>query len=223
MKPYVGSRWVQFGVVLAWLSLAAVGSWIIAALVNESTDYWYLLWNLFLAWLPFIFGLLLVASSQRYGWRSKWSILLAVLWLGFLPNTFYLLTDYIHLQEYIRGHVMLDIVMFTMFVFTGLALGFSSVLMIHQAARQKIHRRRWVVAGLLIGFFLCAFAMYLGRELRWNTWDLITNPFGIIFSVSDLLVHPYAHPDAFQQTLVYFGFLTVSYYAIWRTSRIVRG
>lgn len=215
------SKWAQFGITLGAVTIASIGFWLVAVLANNSFDYWYLLWNLFLAWLPFIFSFAVVWSARKHGWRAGKTITFAALWFVFLPNAFYMITDYIHLQEYMRSDVMLDIVMFTMFVLTGLTLGFASVLMVHQELRKKIVRPQMAV--ILSGaFLLCGFALYLGRELRWNTWDLISNPFGIIFNISDLIIHPGAHPQAFESTLLFFVFLSVLYAAIYRSSKLLK-
>lgn len=221
MKTLFRSRWAQFAGVLFGLTIASLLMWLVAALANNSYDYWYLLWNTLLAWVPFLLGFLVIAMSRMHGWRSWKTIVSGAAWLGFLPNTFYMVTDYIHLQEFVRTDVMLDIVMFTMFVITGLSLGFASVLMIHQEVRHKtrIHHRALLLGGI---FLLCGFALYLGRELRWNTWDIISNPFGIIFNISDLIIHPGAHPQAFETTVLFFVFLSFIYYAIYRTSTIIR-
>ena len=215
------SRWGQFACVMAALTLGAGLVWVIAARANHSLAYWYLLWNLFLAWVPFVLGAALVFTARRYGWQSLQSFAMFVLWLFFLPNTFYMLTDYVHLQEFVRSNVMLDVVMFTLFVLNGLALGFSSVLMVHRAVVQKVSGRV-IGIGLAALFLLSSLAMYLGRELRWNSWDVVSNPFGIVFNVSDLIIHPGAHPQAFEMILLFFGFLAVMYFAVWRIAGIVQ-
>ena len=67
--------------------------------VSGSDRFWFLAWNLFLAWLPLLFALglrLHLAKNPFLHWKS---IVLFVLWLGFLPNSFYLMSDLIHLQS----------------------------------------------------------------------------------------------------------------------------
>lgn len=220
-KQLRASRSGKYTAILLGLSLTATVVWTIAALANQSLHYWYLLWNLVLAWIPFGLGFWLIKVVGRNGWRYGGSLVLGLLWLLFLPNTFYMLTDYVHLQEFSRVDVMLDIVMFTLFVLTSLALGFSSVLLVHRALKRRLQGFNLLLSLLAI-FILCGFAMHLGRELRWNSWDMLSNPFGIIFNVSDLIIHPGAHPDAFKNTFLFSGFLVIVYTAIWRTSHILK-
>src|SRR5260221_673499 len=64
--------------------------------------YGFLLWNLFLAWLPLLFALL-ACEKYRNGSARSWGFLgLAGAWLLFFPNSPYIFTDLIHLT---RGHV----------------------------------------------------------------------------------------------------------------------
>lgn len=214
-----GDLFTKAGSSLVLLSCAAAASWLVAAYANKSHDYWYLLWNLCLAWIPFVLGFLLVRVSRKYGWKRFRTSALALAWLAFLPNTFYILTDYIHLQEFTRVNVMLDIVMFTLFAITGLILGFVSVYMFHRELSTHKRLKRYVRLIIPAIFLLCAFALYLGREMRWNSWDIVTDTFGIVFNVSDLLIHPNAHPEAFQTTALFFVFLTVCYAIALRSVR----
>jgi len=69
-----------------------------------------------------------------------------------------------------------------------------------------------MIGGILL---LCSFAIYLGRDLRWNTWDLFVNPAGILFDVSDRLINPRAHPQMFVTILSFFVLLSMVYYLIW--------
>jgi len=204
------------------LSLAAILLWVISAAANRSLHYWFLLWNLLLAWLPLIFASWLLRTVQpRKGWRHWQSKALLGLWLIFLPNAFYLITDYMHLQDVPRVDAMLDIVMFTMFVIAGLAVGYTSLFMVHRALKPKLIRPQQITAITAL-FVLCGFALYLGRQMRWNSWDIITDPFGLIFNVSDVIIHPGAHPQAFTMTLLFASFFGLLYGVIVRASKLLR-
>ena len=87
---------------LAMLSLVSVGFFVVGAIENHSLVFWFLVWNLFLAWLPLLFVLWLLPVIKRYGWTSWSGILLTLLWINFLPNSFYMVSDFIHLQDYQR-------------------------------------------------------------------------------------------------------------------------
>jgi uncharacterized membrane protein len=183
--------------------------------VTKSTDLTYLLWNLLLAWLPIFFVGCLLLVLRNYPWLNWRPVILTALWVGFLPNSFYLVSDLIHLQGISQSRVVFDSVMFESFVINGLMVGYLSVYLVHKQLLRRVSIR---MSTFLIGltFFVCSFAIYLGRDLRWSTWDLLLNPPGIIFDSSEPFVHPRAHLQAFSTTLTFFVFLTVIYIVIWK-------
>jgi uncharacterized membrane protein len=98
-------------------------------------EFSYLSWNLVLAWLPLIFALRLVVILKRKVWSSWEGLALSILWLVFLPNSFYMISDFIHLEDVRRVNILYDTLMFTSFIYTGVALGFSSLYLIHTSAQ----------------------------------------------------------------------------------------
>jgi uncharacterized membrane protein len=200
---------------LAMLTLVSIGFFIVGAIENHSRVFWYLMWNLFLAWLPLVFALWLLPVIRRFGWTSWPGIILTLLWLNFLPNSFYMVSDFIHLQDYQRVDVVFDAVMFALFVLTGLLIGFSSLYLIHIELIKRLKKRNawcWIGAILVI----CSFAIYLGRDLRMNSWDILTNPAGILFDITDPIVNPKAHGLAFTTTLTFSIFLISLYVVVWQ-------
>lgn len=209
-----------FVVALLYLTLVSVGLFAAGAISNHSWDFWYLIWNLFLAWLPLLFVLWLVRALRSRAWSSWQGITLSLLWLGFLPNSFYIVSDFIHIQDYQRVGIVFDTVMFCAFVITGLVLGYASLYLVHVELTKRLRRRTsWAWVSLVLA--LCSFAIYLGRDLRWNTWDALINPAGILFDISEPLAHPTAHGLAFTTTLTFFVFLSGLYVAAWQLMRTV--
>jgi uncharacterized membrane protein len=207
---YTGVLWALF-----LQSLVTIGFFVIGAWRNDSTQYWYFLWNLVLAWLPLIFAFNLAKFLKKNRWVSWQGILLTVLWLGFLPNSFYMVSDFIHLGNVIRADPVFDVAMFASFAISGLVLGFTSLYLVHRelVKRLKPTRAHWLIAGVLL---LSSFAIYLGRDLRWNTWDILINPAGIIFDVTDPIINPGTHPETFSTTFGFFGLLGSVYIVIWQ-------
>ncbi len=182
--------------------------------------YWFLVWNLFLAWLPLVFAWLLVKRLGASAWLSLQSMALTFLWLAFLPNSFYMITDFIHLHATGEVGLLYDIVMLSSFIFNSLVVGFMSLYMVHRELLLRIRRRdaHMIVAGIL---FVCSFAIYLGRYLRWNTWDVLVKPAGILFDVSDYIINPAAKPQVFVTTLTFFALLGTMYAVAWQLVRAV--
>lgn len=175
----------------------------------------YLPWNLFLAWIPLLLMVVLVRLLRKQAW-SNWPALLTTLaWLLFLPNSFYMVSDYIHLQELTADRILYDVVLFTMFVATGLLLGYSSVFLFHMELLKRVNRytAARIISAVLL---LCSFAIYLGRDLRWNSWDVLFHPQGLLFDLSNQLLHPFAYGDMVSTVLLFFALTGGLYYVGWR-------
>jgi uncharacterized membrane protein len=211
----------QFLLTLIASTLVSAGLFAYGALRNHSLAYDYLLWNLSLAWLPLIFAVWLLSILRNRLWSSWSALAISVLWLVFLPNSFYMISDFIHLQEVQRLDILYDTVMFTSFIYTGVVLGFSSLYLVHNQLRRRLSGRAaavWIAITLLI----CSAAVYVGRDLRWNSWDILTNPGGLLFDVSDRLQHPAAYPQMLVTIISFFVLLVSMYSLAWYSIRLFR-
>ncbi|HUP26695.1 MAG TPA: DUF1361 domain-containing protein [Candidatus Limnocylindrales bacterium] len=184
-------------------------------IATHNTYYWFLFWNLLLAWMPAIFAILLRRQLKRKSWQEPLPILLTFLWLGFLPNSFYLMSDLIHLQNTGDIGVLFDVVLFLSCIWNGVVAGMLSLVWVHKVLLQKT---RSVIAAGIVGAVLAmtSFAIYLGRTLRWNTWDVLVNPAGILFDVSERVINPLEHPQVLVTTLTFFVLLGSMYMVIWQ-------
>jgi uncharacterized membrane protein len=213
----------QFRVVYALLLSNSVSLLLLGLriLESETTRYWFLVWNLALGWLPLLFAWWLVHRVRRARWLSWQNALLSVLWLGFLPNSFYLVSDLIHLRVTGEVSLLYDVVLFCSFIFNAYLAGFMSLYLIHRELLRRIQRQN---AHTLVAIVLlaCSFAIYLGRNLRWNTWDVLINPAGLLFDVSDRVVNPGLHPQAFVTTATFFVLLGSMYVVIWQLVEALR-
>jgi len=199
----------------------SVSLYICRMLGGQSTRYWFLIWNLFLAWLPLLFAFWLKNYLKENGWFNWKAGILTLLWLGFLPNSFYLVTDFIHLKNTGEVSLLYDAVMFMSYAWNGLILGFVSVFLVHGELLKRL--RPSLVSKLILGIFiLCSFAIYLGRYLAWNTWDIVINPFGIIFDVGNRIVKPASYPNTFTTTSLFAVVLIAMYYSIYKLIAAIR-
>jgi uncharacterized membrane protein len=96
-----------------------------------------------------------------------------------------------------------------------------SVYLVH---KEMLKRLEPAVAHTLVAAVLlaCSFAIYLGRSLRWNTWDVLINPAGILFDVSDRFINPAAHPQSLVTTTTFFMLLASMYYVIYELVNVIR-
>lgn len=200
--------------VLVVSNLISVMLLLIRIVATDERLFSFLVWNLFLAWIPLVAAWFLIRRLKKHPWINTWSLVLSGVWLAFLPNTFYIVSDLVHLQVANDVNILYDVVMLTSFSWNGFVLGFMSLYMVH---KQLLSRLTTIHAHGVVGIvlLLCSFAIYLGRYLRWNSWDIILNPMGLAFDVSDRLVDPISHPQTFTTTLIFFVLLGGMYFVIY--------
>jgi uncharacterized membrane protein len=170
----------------------------------------FLIWNLFLAWIPL--GLAyLVENMWRQRFIGRWGVIVGVsIWLLFFPNAPYLITDLMHLKAAPDSLIWYDALMNFSFALAGLLTGLYSLLKVHRLV-EKIWNSSlaWIVmSGSLV---LSSYGVYLGRFGRWNSWDIVTNPFSLVrYSLYSLY-----DPLAIKLTLVFSFAMLVIYGAFW--------
>lgn len=200
-----------------WTLPAVLTLWCMALLVlrverSGSVSYLFLSWNLFLAWIPWVAGQAFRASS-----RSRGSRLLRLgwfgLWLLFLPNAPYIVTDLLHLSARPGIPLWYDLALLFSCAGTGLLLGYLSLLDVQGAVEERHGRTAgWIVAGGSL--FLSGFGIYLGRFLRWNSWEVLTDPSGLFLDIADRLLNPTSHPRTYGVTLIFGMSLLLGYVAL---------
>lgn len=207
--------------ILLYSSMVSIGFLVVRIIDTHSLIYWYLGWNLVLAWLPLLFVGWLLRTLSDYPWLNWRPMVLTVLWISFLPNSFYLVSDLIHLQDTASTHILFDSIMIESFAINGLLLGFLSLYLVHVQLLRRLKPR---MATSLVGLVLlvCSFAIYLGRDLRWNSWDLLVNPVGILFDVSNQFIDPAGHIQALTTTIMFIVFLGTLYAVAWRLTKLLR-
>ena len=133
----------------------------------------FLVWNLFLATIPYI----MVVKLKRIS--SLWSYVLLGFWLLFLPNAPYIITDFVHLKYAVKGLFWLDVLLIYTFANTGLLLGILSTYKVYQLVKKKWNT---IIARIVVFIvsLLSGFGVYLGRFLRFNSWDFFENPMFIV-------------------------------------------
>jgi uncharacterized membrane protein len=217
----------QFGprerITLSFLSLTTISVvlFFAGAVANHSLQFDYLIWNLFLAWVPLGLTVVLLRILRTHLWSDWLPLILTLLWLLMLPNSFYMISDFLHVQDVVRNDLLYDIVMFTSFIFTGVLLGFTSLYVVHVELHKRV-QARYANGCIAIIILLCSYAIYLGRDLRWNSWDVLTNPTGILFDVSDHLISPLQSGNMYTITVSFFILLGGLYVAAWQIAEAVR-
>jgi len=163
--------------------------------VSGTRDYRFLVWNLFLAWLPYAFAVWAVSVRQKAPQARRAAILPGILWLLFLPNAPYIVTDFLHLLQERPFPILYDVALIFAFAWTGLLLGLISIGMMQDLVRRS--RGRIIGWAFVFGTaMLTGVGMYVGRVLRWNSWHVLTRPKRIVSTLAEAMTNPFDHLTA---------------------------
>ena len=162
--------------LLAGATIFSVLLWRVRSEVSGTVHYAFLIWNLFLAWIPFMIAYFTYTAPLR---RKQIYVVLpiaAFVWLIFFPNAPYILTDFQHLSGVWRDvPVWYDVMLLIWFAFTGLLLGMVSLFLMQEIIRREFGNWvGWGFAAVVAG--LSSTGIYMGRFLCWNPWDILRIP-----------------------------------------------
>ena len=204
--------WTSVVGSLAVLSLFVLGMIAVRVLYTGSSDHTAIAWNLFLAWIPFV--LALCVSGRATADRTEGLAAIALLWLVFLPNAPYLVTDLKYVGQSDRVPVLYDVLLLSAAAWTGLLLGLTSVLLMHTTGRRYVSAgRAWALVVAVLA--LSSFGIYLGRIQRWNTWDVVSRPGALFHAGWRGALHPLDHPRPFAMTILFTFFLVATYLVLY--------
>ncbi len=173
--------------------------------------YANLVWNLFLAWVPYLFSLLAAVLHQNQP-KQWWKLLVpGLIWLVFFPNAPYLVTDFLHLEKRPYVPIWYDILMLASFSWTGIFLAITSLRTMQVIIKAYL--------GLIVSWFFVGFALalgglgiYLGRFERWNSWDLLFHPKAILADIARRLINPLDNLGFFGFTILFTALLIICYW-----------
>ena len=136
------------------------------------------------------------------------------LWLLFLPNAPYIVTDFVHLAPGAQTPLYVDGVVLSAFAWTGVLLGFVSLYLMHAVARDRLGPRGgWLAALVALG--LTSVGVYIGRFLQWNSWDLLTRPGQRLAEIAPRLDQTTVLAHAAGLTLLLAALLALTYLAFY--------
>lgn len=144
-------------------------------------------WNLFLAFIPLALSIWLFRFSSS---RSLFWWLTFLVFILFLPNAPYVLTDVIHFisfTEFVRYYysawmvALVLIPQYILFLVTGFEAYVISLINLGYYL-EKSGQRSYITAVELLTHALCSVGIYLGRFQRYNSWDFLIKPDDLIVS-----------------------------------------
>ena len=204
---------------LAFASGASVALVLARIVWTGDLIYASFVWNLFLAWLPLVFALL-AGDEFRTRTSRNWRFFgFAAAWLLFFPNAPYILTDLIHLTTYFYRHFWVDLVLILLCGLTGLVLGFVSLFLMQGVVRRLFGgTASWLFIGAVAA--LSSFGIYLGRFLRFNSWDIFWKPLALYHGIGTWAAHPLAHSNSSVFPLLFAAFLFIAYLMLYALTHL---
>lgn len=209
--------------VLVMLNLACgICILLVAARVvySENMRHVGLIWNLFLAWIPFI----LASIAHAFSWTRIWSYVvipvISIPWLLFFPNAPYMLTD---LQDLVRAGgvgapLWYDVIIIVWFSWTGMLLGVVSLYLMQDIVLRTFGRAMgWLFVFAISG--MSSFGMYIGRFVRLNSWDILQRPGETAMTILGLVIDPSMRLAAF--TLLYAFFFLFIFLLLYSFSHML--
>ncbi|TYZ10512.1 DUF1361 domain-containing protein [Hymenobacter lutimineralis] len=185
--------------------------------ITQKITFVFLLWNLFLALIPFGLSTLLRLTHGRL--KARVLLPVGAVWLLFFPNAPYILTDLFHLEPRAGVPYWYDLALILTCAWNGLMLAYASLTDMQMLVTRRLGWwAGWSFAA--VALLLSAFGVYLGRYLRFNSWDIITNPLTLFFDILNRLLHPWQHPSTWGVTLLFGAFLLLGYITVRLLGRV---
>lgn len=175
----------------------------------------FLLWNIFLAWIPFAVSHYLTLPVVNNKWKER---MLLIVWLLFFPNALYIITDLVHLDIESSIPKWFDAILLFTSSIVGLMMAFISLYRVEKFLSERFARKTVsiIIAGVL---FLGSFGVYLGRFLRWNSWDIVSNPLGLLATIVQRFIFPFEHLRTWGITIT----LTILFYLLYLSIKKLPG
>lgn len=180
--------------------------------VSGYNTYLFMPWNLFLAFVPYATSELLSrsVSLMEHKWKRR---AVMALWLLFIPNTFYIVTDLFHLEEFDTAPKWFDLLLLFSFAWNGLMFGFLSIRKM-AIIQQAVSGQRFYFLFIFAVMWLNSFGIYIGRYLRYNSWDIIAQPFSLFNELLGMIFNPLQNKMEWGMITIWAVFMTLIYFTI---------
>lgn len=176
---------------------------------GDTVTYRCYAWNTFLATIPYLISTWFI--KQREG--NRFVLPLLFVWILFLPNAPYLVTDLFHFEQRTDAPLWYDLLLVTSGAWNGVLLGMASLMNIERFLSRYLKPlvvKTFVFASLL----LCGYGVFIGRFLRFNSWDVVTDPGGLAMASAHHILLPLNYPKLWVFTVLFAGFLMIIYFTL---------
>jgi len=176
--------------------------------VNGRMGMHFMIWNLFLAWIPYLISLTL-ERTKRNKKIGVLSFVVLIIWLLFFPNAPYMITDFQYVGNYENRLLWLNIVTLISFAWTGLLLGYLSLREVQLFLGRHLSQR-WTWSIVIMAMVAASYGIFLGRYQRWDSWNILTQPVNLVTDI----IHTITTPRAVGMTLSLSVFLILGYLSL---------
>ena len=178
----------------------------------KDTHFLYILWNIFLAFIPFFISSFLLSRTSKDTILRPLFVAGFIVWFIFLPNAPYVITDFIHLGRIHSVPVMYDAFLLFASAWVSLFFGLTSLVQMKKMLTLKFPQKITDII-ILITILFTSFGVYLGRYLRFNSWDLFISHNSIITSVWKIFAQSNNYANVYGYTALFFVFIYTAYKA----------
>jgi uncharacterized membrane protein len=181
---------------------------IVRIFLFNTVSFVYMFWNLFLAFVPFLISSILLLYVNKNNFFKPLFIIGFVLWFFFLPNAPYVITDLIHIGRIRSVPVMYDSFLLFGSALVSFLMGLYSISHIEKIFLLRFSKKLTNIFIAII-IFLSSFGIYIGRFLRFNSWDFFMDHNFLLSSVWGVFSHPQI--EVYAYTVLFFSFIYISY------------
>ncbi|HEY5480140.1 MAG TPA: DUF1361 domain-containing protein [Verrucomicrobiae bacterium] len=204
---------------LTFSSAASVALVVARIVWTGRFGYSFLVWNLFLAWLPMVFALLACENYQTTSGRDWRFLGLAGAWLLFFPNAPYIFTDLIHLTKRFYPYFWVDLSLILLCALTGLVLGFVSLYLMQSVVERMLGRAAsWLFVAAVAA--LTGFGIYVGRFMRFNSWDVVFKPRQVYHGIGNWVADPLANSTSLAFPLLFGTFVFITHLMLYALTHL---
>ncbi len=171
--------------------------------------YAFFIWNLFLALIP----LLLSRKLKNHSKIGVASITIMSFWLLFFPNAPYIITDLFHFRKREPVPQWYDLVLVTSAAWNGLLLGIVSLMQVEQFLSTHI-KGIWLRITVFSFMLLCGYGIFIGRFLRYNSWNIVTKPGKLVHTTAHHVFQPQANIKVWAFTFLFAAMFGLAYYTL---------
>ena len=181
----------------------------------QTPDYRFYIWNTFLAAIPYVISTQLLKLKKM----NSAAIVFLVAWLLFFPNAPYMITDIFHYEERPPVPFWYDVLLVISAAWNGLILGMVSLMNVENFLSRHI-KPLLVKFIVFTSLLLCGYGIFIGRFLRFNSWNILTDPGYLAYTSAHHVLLPQRYPKLWVFTVLFAALLSIIYFTLKKLPRV---